>query len=73
MPWVVRKIIGLIFTTPEKGALTTIMLASDQELEAVTGKYYDQCEPDDPSPLADDEALRTKLWEVSADLTGFEA
>lgn len=73
MPWIVRKVIGLIFTTPEKGAITSIMLASDESLEGVTGKYYDQGKEDEPSPLADDAGLREKLWNVSADLVGFEA
>ena len=70
LPWLLRKIIGLIFTTPEKGALTNIMLASDPTLADVSGKYYDQCELAEYSPIADDEAARTKLWGVSAELTG---
>ena len=69
-PWLVRKIIGLIFISPEKGAQTTIMLASDPALAEVSGKYYDQCKEDQYSPLADDEALRQQLWDLSAELTG---
>lgn len=67
--WLLRKIIGLIFISPEKGAQTNIMLASDPSLEGVTGEYYDQCEPAEYSPQADDEALRKKLWDLSAELT----
>lgn len=73
MPWLVRKAIGFIFTTPEKGASTSIMLASDESLEGATAKYYDQCKEDEPSPMADDAGLREKLWNVSADLVGLEA
>lgn len=69
-PWLVRKIIGLIFISPDKGAQTTIMLASDPALAEVTGKYYDQCKEDQYSPLADDAALRQQLWDPSAELTG---
>jgi NAD(P)-dependent dehydrogenase (short-subunit alcohol dehydrogenase family) len=70
LPWVLRKIIGFMFIDPEKGAKTTIMLASDPSLADVTGKYYDQCELARYSPQADDQALRTRLWDVSAELVG---
>lgn len=70
LPWIVRKIIGFMFIAPEKGALTNIMLASDPALEGVNGRYYDQGEEAEYSPLADDKELRRKLWDVSAELTG---
>lgn len=70
LPWVVRKIVGFMFIAPEKGAQTSIMLASDPALADVSGQYYDQCELAQYSPLADDEALRTRLWELSAELVG---
>lgn len=69
-PWLVRKIIGLMFIAPEKGAKTTIMLASDPALEDTTGKYYNQCELDTYSDQGNDQALRERLWEVSAAATG---
>jgi retinol dehydrogenase 12 len=70
LPWLLRKIIGMIFISPEKGALTNIMLASDPALAETNGKYYDQCEPTDYSSQADDGSLCEKLWDVSAELTG---
>ena len=70
LPWLLRKLIGMMFIAPEKGALTSIMLASDPNLESVSGKYYDQCELAEYSPLADDEALRVRLWDLSSELTG---
>lgn len=73
LPWLLRKIIGLMFIAPEKGALTNIMLASDPKLEGVTGKYYNQCEPTEYAPAADDEALGKQLWDLSAQLTGIAA
>ena len=69
-PWLVRKLIGLMFIAPEKGAKTTIMLASDPQLADTTGKYYNQCEPEEYSDQANDKALREKLWQVSAAATG---
>lgn len=68
LPWIVRVIIGMIFISPEKGAQTTIMLASDPSLEDCSGKYYDQCELATYARLADDEELRTRLWDLSAEL-----
>ena len=70
LPWLLRKIIGMIFISPEKGALTNIMLASDPALVETNGKYYDQCELTDCSSQADDRVLCKKLWDVSAELTG---
>ena len=70
LPWLIRKIIGLMFIAPEKGAETTVMLASDETLNESSGLYYDQCLLDDPSPMGNDEALRQKLWDVSAELVG---
>lgn len=73
LPWLVRKLIGLAFISPEKGARTTIMLASDESLSQITGKYYDQCEPAECSPLAEDVELRRELWQVSAEAVGLPA
>ena len=70
LSWVLRKIIGMIFISPEKGALTNIMLASDPTLAETTGQYYDQCELTDCSSQANDGLLCKKLWDVSAELTG---
>jgi NAD(P)-dependent dehydrogenase (short-subunit alcohol dehydrogenase family) len=66
LPWLIRTAVNLMFIDTVKGAQTTIMLASDPDLASVTGKYYDQCEPDTYATVADDDALRQKLWEVSA-------
>ena len=70
VPWLMRKIIGLVFMAPEKGAKTTVMLASDESLADVNGRYFDQGELADCSPDADDEALRQRLWDVSAQAVG---
>ncbi len=70
VPWLVRKLLSLVFISPEKGAETTIMLASDPQLKDVSGKYYNQCKLDDYSPLADDAALRQRLWDYSVEAVG---
>ncbi len=70
LPWLIRKVIGLIFISPEKGAKTSIMLASDESLKSTTGAYFNQCEREEPSAQATDLTLRKQLWDVSADLVG---
>ncbi len=56
--------------TPEEGAQTSIYLASSPEVEGVSGKYFDDCKPARSSPVSYDEAAQTRLWEVSAEMTG---
>lgn len=70
VPWLVRKLLSLVFISPEKGAETTIMLASDPDLADVTGKYYNQGKLDDYATLADDAETRQRLWDVSAEAVG---
>jgi NAD(P)-dependent dehydrogenase (short-subunit alcohol dehydrogenase family) len=70
LPWLVRKLIGFVFISPEMGAKTTLMLAADPALAGVTGAYYDQCKRADVAAAANDTALQDRLWQVSADLVG---
>ena len=70
LPWIVRFIIGMVFISPEKGAETSIKLASDPLLETKNGKYYDQGEEATYSRLADDEALRAEFWQASSSAVG---
>ncbi|MFT4799910.1 MAG: NAD(P)-dependent dehydrogenase (short-subunit alcohol dehydrogenase family) [Candidatus Azotimanducaceae bacterium] len=65
LPWIVRKVIYLMFIGVEKGAQTNIKLATDESLTSVTGKYFDQTKLDECSPLADDTELRERLWTES--------
>ncbi|MGB1341037.1 MAG: SDR family oxidoreductase [Pseudomonadales bacterium] len=65
MPWIVRKLLGLIFISPEEGAKTSIMLAADPELETTSGAYYDQCKLKPAAAISADAGLRSKLWDHS--------
>lgn len=58
------------FLSPEKGGSYIVQLAADPELEGVTGKYFETGKMVAPAPLAQDEALARKLWDVSAAMTG---
>ncbi len=55
---------------PEKGAETIVYLASSQEVEGVTGKYFVNKSPVTSSRESNDEAAARRLWDVSERLTG---
>ncbi|MFC1483829.1 SDR family oxidoreductase [Candidatus Neomarinimicrobiota bacterium] len=56
--------------TREKGAATSVYLASSPEVEGVTGKYFANSRVKKSSRSSHDEALARRLWEVSEQLTG---
>ena len=58
--------------SPEKGARTTVYLAASPDVDGVTGKYFDKCQPAKTTTLSHDETLQEKLWATSAALTGLE-
>jgi NAD(P)-dependent dehydrogenase (short-subunit alcohol dehydrogenase family) len=61
-------IIPLIARSPEKGAETSIYLASSPEVQNITGKYIVDCRVTQSAPQAADMDVARKLWEVSAEL-----
>ena len=54
--------------TAEKGAQTSIYLASSPEVEHISGEYFYKCKPFEPSPAAQDDAKANKLWDFSLEL-----
>jgi retinol dehydrogenase-12 len=66
--------IGRIFLlTPEKGARTSIFLASSPTVEGVSGQYFVRCKPKTPSKVARDDAFAQQLWDVTAAMTNVDA
>ena len=61
----VFKVVQLFFLSPEKGARTSIFLASDPSVAMVTGKYFDTCKPHPYNPIADDVPIQKLLWDES--------
>jgi len=55
--------------SPEKGAETSIYLASSPEVEGVTGKYFSNCKEVHSSKESYDDAAAQQLWEISVELT----
>jgi len=62
------KLIGSFGTSPQKGAKTSIYLASSPEVEGVTGKYFVKSIPKRSAAISYDESLQRQLWEQSAKL-----
>ncbi|HET9476103.1 MAG TPA: SDR family oxidoreductase [Dehalococcoidia bacterium] len=59
--------------SPEKGAATSIYVASCPELEGVTGKYFVDCREKPSSPASYDEEAQRRLWEISEQMCGVGA
>ncbi|MFY9821319.1 MAG: SDR family oxidoreductase [Thermoanaerobaculia bacterium] len=65
---VIKVLLALLrpfLNSPEKGAATSIYLASSPEVEGVSGKYFVKCKAVPSSPVSYDEALQEGLWELS--------
>ncbi len=57
------------FASPEKGAETSVYLATSPEVEGITGKYFHKTKQIRSSRQSYDENIARKLWEVSEQLT----
>lgn len=55
----------LLGKNPEKGAETSIYLASSEEVENITGEYFENKKIKRSSEESYDMALQEKLWEIS--------
>ncbi|XP_067900648.1 retinol dehydrogenase 13-like isoform X4 [Heterodontus francisci] len=58
--------------TPRLGAESSIYLAVAEELEGISGKYFDVMKQKDPAPQALDDETARRLWEMSAKLVGLK-
>ena len=54
----------------ERGAATTVYLASSGEVEDISGKYFAYQQERQPSSTSQNEDLARRLWQVSAKLVG---
>jgi NAD(P)-dependent dehydrogenase (short-subunit alcohol dehydrogenase family) len=68
-PLPLRVMARLLFTSPAKGAQTSIYLASSPEVAELTGTYFIKQRPAPPPQLARDEASARRLWQISEELT----
>lgn len=56
----------------DKGAETSIYLASSPEVAKTTAKYFNECKPIKSSNISYNKELAAKLWDLSEELTGFK-
>ena len=71
--WLVRLFLPLVHRnslTPEQGANTVVYLASSQNVEGVTGKYFVRERERASDPVSHDEFAAKRLWEISEEMTG---
>lgn len=64
------RVAGLFFVSPERGAETSIYLASSDEVDGVTGKYFALCKETPSNTESRDPEVARRLWEISEQLTG---
>ena len=67
---VLRRVFDLVSIGVERGAQTSIFLATSPEVEGVTGRYFAKSREARPTAAALDESAARRLWEVSEGLTG---
>ncbi len=59
---------GLFMQSPEKGAETSIYLASSPDVEGLSGRYYDSSRERSPAAHACDPTIARRLWDLSEEL-----
>lgn len=63
----------IMAVSEEKGAATSIYLATSPEVEGVTGKYFQNCKPKNSSKASYSRADQSRLWQVSEQLLQIHA
>lgn len=72
LSWGLNLIIKGFFKTPVQGCQTSVMLAVDENLLKVTGKYFSDCEESSVSSSASDMGRARKFWEISEKMVKLE-
>ena len=70
---VMLPVIRPFMKSPQRGAATSVYLASSAEVEGVTGRYFANRRPKSSSKASQDDAAAKMLWDVSAELVGLPA
>jgi len=66
----VFRVVKTFALSPEKGAATTIYLASSPDVAGVTGEYFKKCARATPTKEAQDDDAARRLWVESLRLAG---
>jgi NAD(P)-dependent dehydrogenase (short-subunit alcohol dehydrogenase family) len=70
LPKPIEALIKLVTVNPDKGAKTSVYLASSPDVEAVTGKYFARKRATQTSTESYNKDVARRLWEVSEAMTG---
>ena len=70
LPKFIDLVARLFLTRPEKGAETSVYLATSPEVEGVSGKYFAKKRAVNSSAESNDREEARRLWEASEKLTG---
>lgn len=70
VPKPLKPFMQLFLKSPKKGATTSVYLATQPDIEDLTGGYFVNCKPHKASALANDEALQQQLWNFSETVCG---
>ena len=66
--WGIKYLASPFAISPEKGARTTVYLASSPDVADVSGGYFYKCKPSAPSRVAQDDDAARRLWDASEKL-----
>jgi len=72
LPKPIEWLIKAFTLSPEKGAETSIYLATSPEVEGISGRYFDKKREARISAIAQNDEAARRLWDESARLTGLE-
>jgi NAD(P)-dependent dehydrogenase (short-subunit alcohol dehydrogenase family) len=70
---IIFKMVQAAAISPERGAQTSIYLATSPEVEGVSGKYFSNRRAAASSAVSYDEKAANHLWKISQEMTGLGA
>jgi NAD(P)-dependent dehydrogenase (short-subunit alcohol dehydrogenase family) len=70
IPGLLWRAASLAAIDVEKGAETSVYLASSPDVGRVTGRYFVKCRAHTSSPASYDRDAARRLWDISAEMTG---
>jgi retinol dehydrogenase-14 len=59
------KLVARFFDSPEQASRTSVYVATDPQLGAVSGRYFKKCKPHTAAAASHDRAARGRLWALS--------
>lgn len=65
--------VKIFMKSPQRGAETSVFLASSPTLERVSGKYFINCKPVRSSKASYDREVAENLWQLTAEQAGLDA